>query len=72
MATANARSADPDSVHPVVAALRRAPVVRRLTDEQRAELDQALEEIRAGRARVVRQDDVPAALEEMYRAEHGE
>jgi len=59
-------------VHPVIAALRRAPKGEPLTPEQRAELDQAMEDMRTGRSRVVRQEDVPAALEEMYRAEHGE
>ena len=71
-AAANAPSVEPESVHPVIAALRRAPIVRRLTPEQRAELDQQIEDIRAGRARLVRHEDVPAALEEIHRAEHGE
>ncbi len=59
-------------IHPVLAAIARAPVVHRFTPEQKAELDQALEDIHAGRARLVRQKDVPAALEEMSREEHGE
>jgi hypothetical protein len=65
-------TADPVAVHPVLAAIARAPVGAPYAPEQRAELDQALEDIRAGRARLVRHEDVPAALEEMYRAEHGE
>ncbi|MFO0762509.1 MAG: hypothetical protein U0359_39080 [Byssovorax sp.] len=70
MSTARAVSQAP--VHPVIAAIRNAPVGAPYPPEVRAELDQALEAIRAGRARIVRQDDIPAALEEMYRAEHGE
>jgi hypothetical protein len=72
MAAANAPPAEPDPVHPVIAAMRRAPVVRRLTPEQRAELGQQLEDIHAGRARLVRHENVPAALEEIHRSEHGE
>jgi hypothetical protein len=56
---------------PVLAALARAPEGAPFTPEQRAELDQAVADIAAGRARLVRNEDVPAALEEMYRAEHG-
>lgn len=69
MATANAQ---PAAVHPVIAALRRAPVGAPYPPEVRVELDRAFEEIQAGRARLVRQEDIPAVLEEMYRAEHGE
>jgi len=72
MAATDALSPEPDLVHPVVAALRRAPVGEAYPPEVRAELDRALEEIQAGRARLVRQEDIPVALEEMYRAEHGE
>jgi hypothetical protein len=68
MAIADPLPVDPD-VHPVVAALRRAPTAQWLTPEQRTELDQAMADIRAGRARLVRQEDVPAALEEMWRAD---
>jgi hypothetical protein len=64
------RTASPDE-HPLLAALARAPVGEPWTPEQRAELDQAMVDIRAGRARLVRHEDVPAALEEMHRAEHG-
>jgi hypothetical protein len=42
-----------------------------LTPEQRAELDQQVADIKAGKARLVRHEDLPAALEELYRAEHG-
>jgi hypothetical protein len=66
---ANAHPLDP---HPVLAAIARAPLGAPFTPEQRAELDQAVADIAAGRARLVRNDDMPAALEEMYRAEHGE
>ena len=64
--------AEPAAVHPVLAAMARAPVGAPYPAEQRAELDHALEAIGAGRARLVRQDDIPAALEEMYRDDHGE
>jgi hypothetical protein len=56
---------------PVLAALARAPRVSRLTPEQRAELDQQVSDIKAGKARLVRHEDLPTALEELYRAEHG-
>ena len=72
MAAANVPSAEPEQVHPVIAALRQAPIVHRLTPEQRAELDQQIEDIRAGRTRLVRHEDVPVALEAIHRAEHGE
>lgn len=54
-------------LHPVLAALDRAPIVRRLTDEQRAELDRAVADIAAGCVKLVAQDDVPAALEALSR-----
>jgi hypothetical protein len=72
VAIANTLPAEPEPVHPVIAALRRAPVGAPYPPEVRAELDGALEAILAGRARLVRQEGIPAALEEMYRAEHGE
>jgi hypothetical protein len=72
MAAANALPADLEPVHPVVAALRRAPVGAPYPPEVRAELDAALEKLKAGQARLVRQEDIPAALEEMYRAERGD
>jgi hypothetical protein len=56
---------------PVLAALAQAPRVSRLTPEQRAELDEQVADIKAGKARLVRHEDLPAALEELYRAEHG-
>jgi hypothetical protein len=58
-----------DFVDPVAAAVRRAPLVRRLTPEQHAELAQDLEDIAAGRARLVSHDDVPRVLEELWRRE---
>jgi predicted transcriptional regulator len=58
-------------VHPMLTALANAPVVQWLTPEQRAELDQAMEDIAAGRVQMVAHDDVPAWLENMARAEHG-
>lgn len=66
---ADVRSAED---HPLLAALARAPIGKPLTPEQRAEVDQQMEDIKAGRARLVRHEDLPAALEEMYRAEHGD
>jgi hypothetical protein len=60
-------TASPLAFDPIREACERAPVVRRLTPEQRAELDQAVLDIAAGRSRVVRSDDVPAALEEIAR-----
>ena len=70
MATANA--AEPVPLHPMLAAIARAPVVSELTAEQRAELDAIVADIAAGRAGVVRHEDLPAALEAMYREEHGD
>jgi hypothetical protein len=57
----------PEPADPIHAALQRAPLVRRLTPEQRAELDRDMEDIAAGRARIVAHEDVPAALEEIAR-----
>jgi hypothetical protein len=56
-----ARASDLD---PVLAALDAAPVVRWLTPEQRADLDEAMAEIAAGRVELVEHDDVPAWLEQ--------
>lgn len=64
--------ATPLVADPILAAIARAPLGAPFTPDQRAELDQAVAEIAAGRARLVRGDDVPAALEEMYRQDHGE
>lgn len=44
---------EPDSFDPVLEALDHAPVGERFTPEQEAELANALEDIRAGRARLV-------------------
>lgn len=63
---------EPEAEHPALAAARRAPRVNWLTPEQRAELDAQIEDIKAGRARLVAHEDLPAALEEMWRAEHGD
>lgn len=60
---------DPAEAHPVARAVARAPRVERLTPEQRAELDQQMADIRAGRARLVSQADVPRVIEEMRRQE---
>jgi hypothetical protein len=65
-------TAAPLDLDPVLAACKRAPVVRRLTPEQRAELDRAVEDIRAGRSRVVAADGVPEALEEIALANLGD
>ena len=64
-------SSPPADAHPLLAALARAPVGDPFTPEQRAELDQQVADIKAGKARLVRHEDLPAVLEEMYRAEHG-
>ncbi len=53
----------PASLHPVFEAVRRAPIGAPFTPEQRAELDQAMEDIAAGRVKLVPHDDVPAWLE---------
>ena len=58
-----------DPAAAMLAALARAPEVRRLTAEQRAELDGIAAEMAAGR--FVRHEDVPATLEAMHRAERG-
>ncbi len=58
-------TAIPFDLDPIRAACARAPIVHRLTPEQRAELDQAMEDIAAGRSRVIAAEDVPAALEEI-------
>lgn len=52
---------------PVAAAMRRAPLVRRLSAEQHAELAQDLRDIAEGRAQLVTHDDVPRVLEELGR-----
>lgn len=54
---------------PILAAIQRAPRVQRLTPEQRAELDQDLEDIRTGRARLIPHEDRAAVLEEIARAQ---
>ncbi|WP_437729673.1 hypothetical protein [Sorangium sp. So ce1335] len=56
---------------PILAAIGRAPRVQRLTPEQRAELEQDLADIAAGRARLVAHEDLPQALEELSRKHDG-
>lgn len=48
---------------PVLAALDRAPIGEPFTPEQRAELDQAMEDIAAGRVKLIADEDVPAWIE---------
>ncbi|WP_437283822.1 hypothetical protein [Sorangium sp. So ce406] len=55
----------------VFAAIDRAPQVQRLTPEQRAELEQDLADIAAGRARLVAHEELPQALEELAREQDG-
>ena len=66
--TAAAKTAPLD---PVADAVRRAPVGEPFTPEQRAELDQAVKDIDAGRVKLIDQDDVPAWLEARARGELG-
>jgi hypothetical protein len=63
MATANPLPRDP-----VLDAIDRAPAGEPFTPEQTAELAQDLEDLAAGRLRLVLHEDVPAALEEIGRA----
>ncbi len=70
-AAAHAEPAD-EPLHPMLAAIARAPKVSLLTPEQRAELDAIVADIAAGRAGVIRHEDLPAALEALYREEHGD
>lgn len=60
MATANPL---PPASELVLAALDRAPIGEPFTPEQRAELDQQMEDIRAGRSKLVRHEDRAAWLE---------
>lgn len=53
--------------HPVLEAMERAPLVHKLTPEQRDELDKAMEDIAAGRVQLVANEDVPAWMEERER-----
>ena len=50
-------------LNPLIEAVGRAPLVRALTPKQRAELDQDVADIAAGRVQLVPHDDVPAWLE---------
>jgi hypothetical protein len=61
-------TATPLDLDPILAAIQRAPLGEPFTPEQRAELDQAMEDIAARKSRVVMAEDVPAALEEIARA----
>jgi hypothetical protein len=56
---------------PVVRALDRAPLGEPFMPEQRAELDQAMADIAAGRVKLVPHADVQRALEEMRREQGG-
>ena len=56
-------------LNPLTEAIRRAPRVQALTPEQRAELDQDVADIAAGRIQLVAHDDVPAWLEARSRDE---
>jgi hypothetical protein len=48
---------------PILEAIDRAPIGEPFTPEQRAELDQAMADIVAGRVKLVANEDVPAWLE---------
>jgi|HubBroStandDraft_2_1064218.scaffolds.fasta_scaffold839673_2 hypothetical protein len=56
-------TATPIDFDPILAALDRAPIGEPFTPEQRAELDQAMDDIAAGRTKLIAHDDVPAWLE---------
>jgi len=58
-----ASTAQAAPVNPLIETVRRAPLVRALTPEQRAELDQDVADIAAGRVQLIPHDDVPAWLE---------
>lgn len=62
-------NADPAPFDPILAAIDAAPTGEPLTPEQRAELDQAVADIDAGRTRPVPHEEVPAWLEEMANCE---
>lgn len=62
-------AAEATAINPLVEAVRRAPLVRALTPEQRAELDQDVADIQAGRVQLVPHDDVPGWLEAGARGE---
>jgi hypothetical protein len=68
----HAAQLDEDPAAPMLAALARAPMGEPLTPEQRAECDQIMAEVVAGRMQLTRHEDLPAALEATYRAEHGD
>lgn len=50
---------------PVLEALDGAPLVRSLSAEQRAELEEDVRQITEGRAELVGHEDVPRVLEEL-------
>lgn len=56
---------------PVLDAFDRAPRVQKLTAEQRAELDQMMEDIASGRVALIAHEDVPAWFEEQALREQG-
>ena len=49
--------------NPILEALRRAPVGKPFTPEQAAQLGQAMEDIAAGRVKLIANNGVPAWLE---------
>ena len=53
---------------PILEALDRAPMGEPFTPDQRAELDQAMAEVAAGRVKLISNEDVPAWLEAKARA----
>lgn len=62
-----AATAVPVPRNPVLDALDRAPLVRALTPQQRAELDQDVADIASGRAKLTPHADLPRALEDLSR-----
>jgi hypothetical protein len=59
----------PLSPDPILQALDRAPIGEPFTPEQRAELDQDLADIAAGRAKLIPHEDIPHILEELARGQ---
>jgi predicted transcriptional regulator len=56
-------AAHPLDADPIFAAIDAAPLGEPFTPEQRAELDEAMDDIAAGRVELVDHEDVPAWLE---------
>ncbi len=57
-----------DDADPIREAIRKAPLVQRLTPEQHAELARDIEDIAKGRARLVPEEQVTEALAEIARS----